>query len=126
MRDRSVFMAKTSSDGMSTLFSEPTTESSKDSLSGFDSVVTSCCSCAKGDPLLIIHLSTPAFESPSGSYTGVNCRRSYSHQGYGLKVIMNVIMVINIITVIITFPNCDLKVTCRLLQTAVSAIRPIV
>ena len=34
-------MAKTSSAGMSTLFSEPTTESSKDSLSGFDSVVTS-------------------------------------------------------------------------------------
>ena len=57
VRDRSVFMAKTSSAGMSTLFSEPMTESSKDSLSTFDNVVTSYYSCATGDPLLMMSLT---------------------------------------------------------------------
>ena len=54
MKDRSVFMAKISSAGMSTLFSQPMTESNKDSLSDLDNMVTSCCSCANGDPLLMM------------------------------------------------------------------------
>ena len=96
-------------------------------------MVTSCCSCAKGDPLLMMSLTISisvllrlrvlleaTLESTVGDVTLTR------PQGYGLKVIMNVIMVINIIiTVIQTFPNCDLKVTCPLLRTAVSAIRPI-